>query len=34
LFHDKILLVSATGSKNPGLKAALISAARQALPKI
>jgi len=34
LFHDKILIVSATGSKNPGVKAALIAAARQALPSI
>ena len=34
LYHDKILLVSATGSKNPGLRAALIDAARQALGKI
>jgi len=34
LYHDKILLVSATHSRNPGLKAALIQAAKQALPNI
>lgn len=34
LYHNKILLVSATHSKNPGLKAALIQAAKQALPNI
>ena len=34
LYHGKILIVSATGSKNPGAKAAMIAAARQALPKI
>jgi hypothetical protein len=34
LYHGKILIVSATGSKNPGVKAAMIAAARQALPKI
>jgi hypothetical protein len=34
LYHGKILIVSATGSKNPGAKAAMIAAARQALPKL
>jgi len=34
LYHNKILIVSATHSKNPGIKAALIQAAKQALPSI
>jgi len=34
LYRDKILIVSTTGSKNPGLRAAMIDAARQALGKI
>jgi len=34
LYHAKILVVGATDSKNPGLKAALIQAARQILGKM
>jgi hypothetical protein len=34
LYHAKILTVGATGSKNPGLKAALVQAARQILGKM
>lgn len=34
LYHAKILVVSAQGSKNPGLKAALIQTARQILGKM
>ena len=34
LYHAKILMVSAQGSKNPGLKAALVQAARKILGKI
>lgn len=34
LFHDRIINVDATGSKNAGLKAALIGAAKTALGKM
>jgi hypothetical protein len=34
LYHGKILIVGATDTKNPGLKAALIQAARQILGKL